>query len=252
MSEPYNGCDCCGEPHGRHAQGCLIDPRMSAHLQDAITALIDPTRIRIYREDTQQHAWQTIPSLWDQLGTSSQWGSQETGTSRFGSRPVISTGVVALTIDITQTAREGANDHAPPRPGDQPRDTPGNLRAVAANLNDPDQIQWWTERARKWVSEARAVLRLDPPRPRSARGSRCPECGEHSTHIEKDGEIIKSPALAITWVGPTDHDYHPDTEWKVRAVECRACTAAWFRGDSLDALIGRMLEANTTMTDGVA
>jgi hypothetical protein len=231
------------------------NPVNDDYLLEAITALLDPTRIRVHREDTNTHQWQTIPSIWHQLCTSANWGSQDSGTSKFGSRPVISTGVVALTIEITAAAREGANEHAPPRAGDKPRDTPGNLRAIAANLNDPDQAEWWTSQIRRWINEARSALRLDPPRPRSARGARCPDCQADTTYTDQDGEPVRTPALAITWVGPADQDYHPDTEWKVRAVECRCCGSAWFRGDSLDELIGRMLTANQTqetMTDGVA
>lgn len=228
---------------------------MNEQLHDAIDALLNPTRIRVYREDTQQHQWQTIPSIWQQLRTSAQWGSQESGGAKFGSRPVISTGVVSLTITITEAAREGANEHAPLRPGDQQRDTPGNIRAIAANLNDTDQIDCWTDLIRKWISEARNTLRLDPPRPKSARGARCPDCAADTAYTTQDGEPIRTPALGITWVGPQDTDYHPDTEWKVRAVECRNCGSAWFRGDSMDELIGLMLHANQTqetMTDGAA
>jgi hypothetical protein len=228
---------------------------MNDYLSEAVAALIDPTRIRVYREDTQQHEWKTIPSIWHQLATSARWGSQEAGAGKFGSRPVISTGVVALTIEITAAAKEGANEHAPPRRGDKRRDTPGNLRAIAASLNDPDQAEWWTNQINRWIIEARNNLRLDPPRPKSARGAKCPECDADTTYADHDGEPVRVPALSITWVGPSDHDYHPDTEWKVRAVECRGCGSAWFRGDSMDTLIGRMLEANRTqetMTDGVA
>lgn len=226
------------------------------YLQDAVASLLDPTKMRVYREDTQQHAWQTIPSIWHQLRTSTQWGSQEAGGSKFGSRPVISTGVVALTIDIRDTVAEAADEIGRRTlTSNHNRDTPAELRAVAANLTSPDLIEWWTSKIRKWVNEARAALRLDPPRPKSARGARCPECNADTAYTEHDGEPVRTSALAITWVGPKDQDYHPDTEWKVRAVECRSCGSAWFRGDSMDELIGRMLEANRTqetMTDGAA
>src|SRR6478752_4441498 len=229
---------------------------MTNYLQDAVAALLDPTRMRVYREDTKNHAWQTIPSIWQQLRTSSQWGSQEAGGSKFGSRPVISTGVVALTIDIRDTVGEAADEIGRrTRTPTNARDTPTELRAVAANLVDPDLIGWWTDKIRKWVAEARSTLRLDPPRPKSARGAKCPSCGQGTVETINDGETIRSPALAIQWAGPQDNDYHPDTEWKVRAVECRACATAWFRGDSMNELIDRMMEANRTqetMTDGVA
>ena len=57
---------------------------------------------------------------------------------------------------------------------------------------------------------------------------------------------MRMPALSITWVGPDDADYHEDGDWKVRAVECRACAHAWFRGADLDELVSAMLSANQT------
>lgn len=224
---------------------------MSAELSKAVDGLINTTRVRLYREDTHRGEWQTIPSLWDQLTSSAQWGSGTGGSSRFGSRPVISTGVVSLIMDITKAATEAAVELAGVTRGNPP----DNLRCMAANLTDAEQIGWWTEQLRRWTSEARAALQLDPPRPRSARGAKCPDCGADSAYTQQDGETMRIPALAITWVGPDDQDYHPDSAWKVRAVECRQCKMAWFRGDSMDTLIGMMMEANRTretMTDEVA
>lgn len=220
-------------------------------LLKAVDALTRPTKVRLYREDTKHGEWQTIPSIWDQLTSSAQWGSGESGSSRFGSRPVISTGVVSLIIEITGAATEAATDLV----GRTRGTTPANLQAIAANLTDAEQIGWWTDQLRSWTGQARNALRLDPSRPRTARGARCPDCGAKSTYTQQDGETVKVPALSITWVGPDDQDYHEDSAWKVRAVECRECSTAWFRGDSMDTLIDMMMEANRTretMTDGAA
>lgn len=224
---------------------------MSEELRKAVAAIIETTKVRLYREDTRRGEWQTIPSLWDQLTSSAQWGNGTGGSSRFGSRPVISTGVVSLIMEITTASTEAAVELA----GQTRGNTPDNLRCMSANLTDAEQIGWWTEQLQRWRSEARSALQLDPPRPRSARGARCPDCGADSAYTQQDGETMRIPALAITWVGPDDQDYHPDSAWKVRAVECRQCKVAWFRGDSMDNLIDMMMEANRTretMTDDVA
>ena len=213
-------------------------------IHKAVDALVCTTRIRLYREDTKRGEWQTLPSLWDQLTTSVRWSGGGTGGGAFGSRPVISTGVVALIIEISSTTTEAAVDMI----GTTRGNTPDNIRAIAATITDPDQLTWWTDKLRRWISEARTELRLDPIRPRAARGARCPDCGALHTTTLIDGETVKSPALAITWSGPEDHDhdYHSDDAWKVRAVECRECGMAWWRGDSLSLLIDLMMEANAT------
>jgi hypothetical protein len=224
---------------------------MSDELNKAVDALINTTRVRLFREDTKRSTWQTIPSIWDQLTSSAQWGSGEGGSSRFGSRPVISTGVVSLVMEITTATTETAVELVHKTRGNPP----DNLRAIAANLTDAEQIGWWTEQVRNWTHQARAALRLDPSRPKSARDAKCPDCGADSVYTQRDGESHKIPALAITWVGPDDQDYHPDSAWKVRAVECRQCGVGWFRGESLDTLIDQMMQANLTretMTDGVS
>ncbi len=213
-------------------------------LNTAVDALIQRTRIKVYREDTQKHIWQTIPSLWEQLEMSAMWrGGGSSGAGTFGSRPTISTGVVSLIIDVSTAASEGAQEHA----GKAHRSVPGNLRAIAAKLmvgKDLDQLDWWQTSLQRWARDARAELKLDPVRPRFARGIHCPDCGADTATTEQDGETVRTPAIAITWTGPDDDEHHPDTDWKVRAVECRVCAATWWRGPDLDRLVSDMLQAN--------
>ena len=224
-------------------------------LNTAVDALIQRTRIKVYREDTQKTLWQTIPSLWEQLETSAMWrGGGSGGLGAFGSRPTISTGVVSLLIEIAEAATEGAVEHA----GQSRGSVPGNLRAIAATLSsstDVDQVDWWNTAVLKWVRAARHELKLDPNRPQWARGIACPDCGATTASTDQDGEKVRTPAIAITWTGPDDDNHHADTDWKVRAVECRMCSATWWRGPDLDRLVSDMLQANQTretMTDGAA
>lgn len=215
-------------------------------LHTAVDALVSRTRVRVWREDTKRAQWQTIPSLWEQLETSAMWrGSGGGGNGAFGSRPTISTGVVSLVIDISTAASEGAQEHT----GQTHKSVPGNLRAIAAALmggNDYDQLDWWQQAIAKWARDARVELKLDPVRPKFARGIACPDCGATQATAEQDGQKVRTPAIAITWTGPDDDDHHPDTDWKVRAVECRVCDHTWWRGPDLDELVEQMLTANQT------
>jgi hypothetical protein len=212
---------------------------VNADLHKALGALVDSTRMRIYRDGETVGDWQIIPSVWAQLLSSSQWGSGAGGTQRFGSRPVISTGVVALVIEVESAVTEACLELV----GGVRRDIPEGLRAVCATIKDDDQVDWWAGKLRDWTAQARGHLRLDPDRPRSARGARCPACKATDAQIRSDGETVRMPALAIAWVGPEDDDYHADSEWRVRAVECRACHTAWWRGAGMDSLIEAMMAA---------
>jgi hypothetical protein len=222
---------------------------VSDALHKAVNALIEPSKVRLYREDTKRGSWHEIPSLWSQLTASGQWAGSNTGGGAFGSRPVISTGIVALIIEITDAITEAATDFGRIIRVNDQRDYPAELRAIAANA-DPDTAVWWTEHVRKWVSQARSQLGLNPQRPQWARDTCCPNCGADSAQTQDDERTIRTPALAITWGYPEGEpeDYHEDHEYKVRAVECRACSACWFRGPELDSLVEAMFNQRTAKT----
>jgi hypothetical protein len=122
------------------------------------------------------------------------------------------------------------------------RDTPAEIRAIAQTMPDADTAIWWTENLRKWTGMAKSQLGLNPSRPQWARGTACPDCSADTACAEQDGEVVRTPALAITWAYPDgeDTDYHEDHDYKIRAVECRNCGMCWFRGPDLDALVDAM------------
>lgn len=213
-------------------------------LHRAVDDLIQRQRVKLRREGTDKPTWQILPSLWEQLETSTMWAGGGQGGGGFGGRPVISTGVVSLMIEAAQAAAEAALDHVQGSRGS----FPANLRAVVAAIpaNDSDQIAWWHESVSGWVRRARVELRLDPVRPQWARGVVCPECGADSAQAARDGEQVRTPALAISWARPDGDEHRADDAWTVRAVECRSCGACWWRGPDLDALVADMLAANLT------
>lgn len=222
-------------------------------LHRAVDLFIDRQRIKLRRDGSHAVDWQTLPSLWEQLETATMWTGKGEGGGGFGTRPVISTEVVALLIEVSQATSEAAVEFGEC----SRRHVPQNLRLVAANLPaDDDLLAWWLDTVKRWAREARAALRLDPERPQWARDTKCPECGADSARAMRDGEEVRTPALAINWVGPQDDEHHPDSAWKVRAVECRSCGASWFRGSGLDDLVTDLmrknLEQETLAEDGAA
>lgn len=206
---------------------------MNAELSAAVSALIDPTKVHLARDGGA--GWQQVPSLWSMLEDASQCRSGNGGTSR-GSRPVISTAVVALVILVGEASTQCAVELT----GKTRGNTPANLRCIAANLHDAEQIGWWTDKVRQWALEARTHLRLDPPMSRSIRGAQCPRCGASTVRVRQEDQTVRMPALQITWHVNDDAEYHQDEDWQVRAVECRNCKVAWVRGD-MDALIDQVL-----------
>lgn len=214
-------------------------------LHKAIDALIVRQRLRLYR-DGGTAEWHTLPSLWEQLEAATAYQGTGTGGAGGRARLPISADVVSLLIDVATTVSEAVMEHA----GETRRNVPGNLRLLATRLDvehtADDALEWWIDKVRHWVSEATAALRLNPSRPRWARGVRCPDCGADTVSARQDGEQVRRPALTIEWTGPSVEDYGPDTDWLVRAVTCSACSASWFRGVDLDGLVQQMLTANTT------
>lgn len=213
-------------------------------LHDAIDALIVRQRLRLYR-DGGIAEWHTLPSLWEQLEAAT--GYQGTGTGSAGGRArlPISADVVSLLIDVASTVSEAVMEHA----GQNRHTVPGNLRLLATRLADEnaddDGLDWWVDKVRHWIGQAKTALRLNATRPRWARGVRCPDCGADTVTAQQDGETVRRPALSIQWAGPEDENgYTADDQWRVRAVSCDACATSWWRGSDLDTLVEQMLAYN--------
>jgi hypothetical protein len=208
----------------------------------AVDALIQRQRMKVPRDDGTD-TWTTLPSLWEQLERATAYSGTGSGGHGGKARIPISADVVTLVIEIAATLAEAVMEHA----GQSKREVPGNLRLLASKIvGDPDaDVPWWINQLEKWRSRAREALRLDPQRPRWARGTRCPECSAATITAKHEGETVVRPALSIHWAGPDGEDYSPDDQWRVRAVVCDACSTAWFRGSDLDSLVDQMLRANT-------
>lgn len=218
---------------------------MRATLNDTLGKLIESQRMKVRRDDGT-YQWQTLPSLFDQL---QRYVLRKGGGSSGGGvgRLPISATVVDLLLEISGEASRGIK-----RLGMSPRESaPANLRGICAELAGREpadrDVKVWDENLHGWISRTRSALGLDPERPRWARGVACPSCeATHAIGSDGVGET-RVPALGISWGGPdSDDTYASDLEWKVRAVQCGACEAVWWRGPDLDALVDQMLSANLT------
>lgn len=227
-------------------------------LNDALDQLIQGEQKRIIREYDRPNGkvervsqLSTTPSLWDQLTAATAY--QGNGGSSVGkSRLPITAGAVDLVNEVTVWAREGITE-LPPLANGKKRDRddiPGAMRGIAAHIistRNEGLCSDWTKKLREWNGKIRRQLGLDPQHPEWARGTRCPECGASNAVTDNNGEEVRTPALAINWAPPEDTTTYPPDPWIVRAVECRACLHAWFRGADLEQLVDAMLSANRTM-----
>jgi len=181
-------------------------------------------------------------SLWERLSLASGTRPLGTGSPVAKSRPPVTLAVVALVMDVTGAAREGAVDLS----GRAVGDAAANLRAITGALAegmdhgspDLDLIGWWTDAVMDWTSRARTVLGQGPTL-RALRGAECPHCGASIARVRQEGEWWLVPAIAVTWIETAGDDM-----FSVHALHCRGCGAEWLRGVDLDYLIRSMITTN--------
>lgn len=194
-------------------------------LTDALRALIEPDEIG-------------SQSLWDRLNRSSGQRASVAGDHSPKSKPPATLAVVALVIEISGAAREGADDLA----GRVYPSVPSNLYAIvdALDLNpNDDLVSWWTEASDDWTQRARQVLGQTPNLMMRLHGARCPYCAATTFVKRQAGETWQLPAISVEW-----DQTQPIGEYRVRALHCRACDARWLRGVELDNLVCDMLSRN--------
>jgi Zn-finger nucleic acid-binding protein len=180
-------------------------------------------------------------SLWDHLTTTAGRPPPGGGQRARKSRPPATLSIVALTMDISAAAREGACDLA----GRARPDAPTNLRAIAEALSrrpDDDLTDWWTGAVVEWVHRARHVLGETPSLVRWVYGAACPFCRASVALVRHNAEVLSVPAIAVDWVEGDDAEVAD--EYRVIAVHCRACGVTWSRGGELDRLVEMMLRTN--------
>ncbi|MGH3099306.1 MAG: zf-TFIIB domain-containing protein [Streptosporangiales bacterium] len=212
---------------------------MTDGLHAAVTALIDPRRVRLLRDHGTD--WATIPSLWQQLTDATGTGNEaQRGSSRW--RTPVDLDILELRHEITEVVHDALTGHEQlPRP-----DLPASLRLLAvtvAGVGDDDLTAWWTWRIQSWVRRVERALGLTgEPQPRRIRDTACPACQTTHVTIDADGDQQRVPALLIDFTGTL-----------VRAAQCDACGTVWFRGGDLLQLADTIkANAGTSSEDHVA
>lgn len=174
-----------------------------------------------------------LVALWPRLALANG-EVRGSGQPSHKSRPPATLAVVALVMDVTAAAREGADDLL----GRMHATTPDNLLGVVYALGqrpDPDLIAWWTTAATDWTHRARVLLGEEPNLTRDVYGAQCPCCDAMFVVLATEGEHRLTPAIGVVWQEQATQQY------EVHLVHCRACSATWARGEDLDQLVLIML-----------
>jgi hypothetical protein len=192
--------------------------------------------IRSYRAATAR--WATIPSLWDQA-TAALVGGEIGGS---GSKPLRERSpadldlmeIRAIIRDMTRHELHARGHKTAKGPDglDVPFD-PSEIRTLASlaiQKDGPEQMWWWEYRFDQWGRLLENYLHAAEhvAKPVHLRNTACPLCAARQVVSDDEGDDGRKvvPALVV--------DFSQDGY--VRAAECLACGAAWFRGEQLEEL----------------
>lgn len=174
-------------------------------------------------------AYGEIPSLWDQATWALTTGSEQTeggGQTPLRERSPADLNLMETMSDIREAVRlqlEGRNV--------KPEGTvPQQMRRLASTLvrlGNSEHVEWWTFRFSQWARVLMTYLQaLDRmPKPVRLRNAPCPLCRTRQVTVVEDGERKVYPPILIDF----------EDGW-IRAAQCTACGAAWFRGNDLGQL----------------
>jgi hypothetical protein len=211
--------------------------------------------VAAYRAHREAHraavaTWATIPSLWEQSTIALHGG--EVQASGHGSKPLRERSIAdlelmeirALIRDTTRRLLEQrgvrTGQHANGRAVDF---DPDEMRALASKVTaeNATQHEWWQYRFEQWGRLLETYLHAAErqARPVRLRNAPCPDCGTRQVTVDVDGEQVVAPPIVIDF-----------RDGYIRAAECSACGAAWFRGPDLQALADALGVTVDTPTAG--
>lgn len=203
-------------------------------LWQAVDRLTNPYRQRLER-DNGTHEWVSMSSLFDQLSDAVQTGAGTQAHGVQGSKPPLDTACLSLLIEIAEAVADACRSLTVRRSFD----TPTDLRAVVSEMgrrtDDGDEQDWWVGQLNSWCGQIRAAISSDPDRPWQLHNVACPDCAARTVPVADAGETVRRSAVLVTW-----------SRGYVRAVECRACGAVWYRGADLDRLVEQMMGRRDT------
>jgi hypothetical protein len=201
---------------------------VTGDLWSAVDLLTKPHRQRLER-DNGSTEWVEIGSLLDQLTEAVQSGSGESGRGVQGSRPPLDVACVSLLIDIAEAVREACRGFDIKRQFDTAKDLRRLASRLVAEQDNDDEIDWWVDALHGWCRHIRSAISIDPDRSWRLHGVPCPDCRTMHILENDDGQAVRRPAIHVIWASGL-----------VRAIQCQACEATWYRGTSLDALVGQI------------
>jgi hypothetical protein len=210
---------------------------MSAELWAAVDGLTRPVRQRLER-DGGGSEWANMPSLLAQLIEAVQTGAGGSGKGKQESRPPLDIACMSLLLEIAGDIAEACRSFDIKRDFDIEKDLRHLASAVTAVPDNGDEIDWWTERVRRWCGQIRATISSDPDRSWRLHGVPCPDCGTKHVTEQQNGETLRTPVIQVKWV-----------RGLVRYIQCQACEAVWYRGADLEQLAERLLARATTRED---
>jgi hypothetical protein len=219
--------------------------------------------VAAYRAHREAHraavaTWATIPSLWEQSTIALHGG--EVQASGHGSKPLRERSIADLDLMeirslIRDTTRRELEQRNVPVPATRDRRQadfdPGEIRTLASKViaegnstiahATTDGLDWWRHRFEQWGRLLETYLRTaeHAARPVRLRNAPCPDCGTRQVRVDVDGEAVVVPAIVIDF-----------RDGYIRAAECSACGAAWFRGPDLQALADALGVTVDTPTAG--
>jgi hypothetical protein len=196
-----------------------------AQIWAGVDELTKVSTVAIERDDgTRTYA--KIPSLWEQSNVAiSGRADVNVRTGSAAERSPVDLNLLEVRSLIRNTTQRAIRTRQQiPRPG-----VPAQLRQLASLVvgEAPDRHWWWAYRFPSWARLLRTYLDLSErtPMPVRLRGSACPSCGTRQVSTESDDGLVIVPALVIDF-----------RQGFVRAAECAACHAHWWRGAELEAL----------------
>lgn len=197
------------------------------HEQFMTAAVCD---IASWRAATRSYG--SIPSLWDQSTVALTTGMDE----GIGSKPLRERSPADLDLmEIRSIIRDTTRLELEKRGVQTKHDDHGRqvqfdqreIRSLASKAiaeTDPD-LEWWVYRFESWGRLLQTYLRVFEHQPRAVRlrNAPCPVCKTRFVTLESDLGPVQAPPLLIDF----------SSQGMIRAAECTACSATWWRGDQL-------------------
>lgn len=230
----------------------MTDPDPAEDLWRWCDLITRPQKRKLVRDGATHAEYVSIPSLWVQLEQALMTGTElMSGHRPPGPKSPADDAIVALRVDIDRTVLEAVRGFDADLRGDLESDF-RHVVSLVVTEDDPEVIDWWAQRTKKWVGQAETALggRDGGPANRELRGFPCPACQSQWVSRHQDGESFRDAAVVAVFSEHEREQWTSDEygtrlsvvrDRKLRSVICRACGTNWWRGADLDRLAESLL-----------